>query len=340
MRKILVTGGAGFIGSHTVVELANSGYLPVIVDNFSNAHRGIVNRIRKLCGTKIHLHEADCCDRNALRAVFREHKIEGVIHFAAFKAVGESVQKPLDYYNNNIGSLTALLEVMHEFEVSDIVFSSSCTVYGEPDELPVSEASPIKPAGSPYGFTKQACEQAIGYTADSGWPIRAVLLRYFNPIGAHPSGEIGELPLGVPNNLVPFVTQTAIGIRQQLRIFGRDYDTLDGTCVRDYIHVVDLARAHVQSIRWLQKQKPGVVEVFNIGTGQGFSVQQVVDTFEEVSGQKLNYAYADRRPGDVPAIYADATKAEKELDWKAEKSMADAVRDAWRWENQLKDNKF
>lgn len=336
MQKILVTGGAGFIGSHTVVELARAGFTPVIADNFSNAHHTVIERLRKLCASEIQVHDIDCCDAEALRSLFSEHEISGVIHFAAFKAVGESVMKPLRYFHNNIGSMVALLQVMKEFNVSDLVFSSSCTVYGHPDELPVSEAAPIKPAGSPYGYTKQACEQAVQYAAESGQNLRSVLLRYFNPIGAHPSGEIGELPLGVPNNLVPFVTQTAIGIRDQLKVFGHDYDTPDGTCVRDYIHVMDLARAHVQSLEWLKRHKSPKVEVFNVGTGDGFSVQQVVDTFEEVSGQKLNYTYADRRPGDVPIMYAEASKAETELGWKAENSMADALRDAWNWEQRLK----
>lgn len=336
MKKILVTGGAGYIGSHTVVQLAEAGYTPVIADDFSNSDRNIVSRIRDLCPQELYVREVNCCDPEAMRGVFEDHEISGVIHFAAFKAVGESVEQPLKYFENNIGSMTTLLKVMQEYNVLDLVFSSSCTVYGDPDQLPVSEKSPVKPATSPYGYTKQACEQIIRYAAQSGWPLRGVLLRYFNPIGAHPSGQIGELPLGVPNNLVPFVTQTAAGIREQLRIFGRDYNTPDGTCIRDYIHVVDLANAHVQSLKWMQEQKRPSVEVFNVGTGTGFSVQQVIDTFEQVSGITLPYDYADRRPGDVPSIYADATKANNELGWSAKFTMADALRDAWKWEQHLR----
>lgn len=338
MAKILVTGGAGFIGSHTVVELSEAGYVPVIVDDFSNSDRDIVAGIAELCPGPIHLHAGNCCDPGFLRSVFKAHEISGVIHFAAFKAVGESVQKPLEYFENNIGSLTTLLKIMGEFAVSDIVFSSSCTVYGIPDQLPVDEIAPVKPANSPYGFTKQACEQAVQYTAESSQPLRGVLLRYFNPIGAHPSGKIGELPLGVPNNLVPFITQTAAGLRDELKVFGKDYDTPDGTCIRDYIHVMDLARAHVQSLEWLKNQTSGTVKVFNVGTGEGCSVQEVIDTFEEVSGLSLPYRYADRRPGDVPAIFADASLAEKELGWKSEKTMADALRDAWNWEQEYRAN--
>lgn len=335
MKKILVTGGAGFIGSHTAVALSEAGYVPVMVDNFSNSNRAMVERIGGLCPGEWHFHEADCRDKKAMRAVFEAHKIAGVIHFAAYKAVGESVAEPLMYFDNNIGSTVGLLEVMNEYGVSDLVFSSSCTVYGIPDVLPVDEAAPVKPASSPYGYTKQACEQAVRYTAASGKHIRGVLLRYFNPIGAHPSARIGELPLGVPNNLVPFITQTAIGLRDELKVFGKDYDTPDGTCIRDYIHVVDLAKAHVQSLEWLDRQPQQTVEVFNIGTGQGSSVQAVVNTFEEVSGKSLNYSYADRRPGDVPAIFADAQKAEQELGWKAALTMSDALRDAWHWEQEL-----
>lgn len=336
MKKILVTGGAGFIGSHTAVALSEAGYIPVIADNFSNSEKWMIERIKSLCVHECIFYELDCCDEHALNSVFEDHDISGVIHFAAFKAVGESVQQPLEYFENNIGSLSALLKVMRKHKVSDLVFSSSCTVYGIPDHLPVDETAPVKKANSPYGYTKQVCENLIRYTAQSGQQLRGVLLRYFNPVGAHPSGQIGELPLGVPNNLVPFITQTAVGLREELKIFGNDYDTPDGTCIRDYIHVMDLAEAHVKSLQWLSAQPDQPVEVFNVGTGRGNSVQEVVDTFVRETGVNLNYKYAERRPGDVPAIFADATRAEKELGWKAEKTMADALRDAWNWERMLK----
>lgn len=337
-QKILVTGGAGFIGSHTTVELYLSGYEPVIADNFSNSDPSIISRIEMLCGAKLMVHQVDCCDTNALNQVFEAHNFAGVIHFAALKAVGESVEKPLAYFQNNIGSMLTLLGAMEKHGVSDLVFSSSCTVYGTPDVLPVTELSPIKPAGSPYGYSKQVCEQAIHYQKEAVHKLRAVLLRYFNPIGAHPSGLIGELPLGLPNNLIPYITQTAAGLRKELKIFGNDYPTADGTCVRDYIHVVDLAKAHVAALLWLNAQKDSVVEVFNIGTGHGNSVKEVVDSFEKVSAATLNYSFAARRAGDVPAIYADAEKAEKVLNWKAELSIEDALRDAWRWQQGLKTN--
>jgi UDP-glucose 4-epimerase len=337
-QKILVTGGAGFIGSHTVVELYLSGYEPVIADNFSNSDAGIIARIESLCGAKLSVHRVDCCDADALNHVFEIHKFAGVIHFAALKAVGESVEKPLAYFKNNIGSMLALLSVMEKHGVSDLVFSSSCTVYGNPDSLPVTELSPIKPAGSPYGYTKQACEQIIHYQTEATKKLRSVLLRYFNPIGAHSSGLIGELPLGVPNNLIPYITQTAAGLRKELKIFGNDYATEDGTCVRDYIHVVDLAKAHLAALQWLNSQNKAVVEVFNVGTGRGNSVKEVVDSFKKVSNTPLNYSFAERRPGDVPAIFADAEKAETVLKWKAQLTLNDALTDAWRWQQGLKTN--
>lgn len=337
MKKILVTGGAGFIGSHTAVVLSEAGFVPVIVDDFSNSNRAILTRIRELCPGEVYTQEVDCRNYDALKTVFETHKLAGIIHFAAYKAVGESVQKPLAYFDNNIGSLTAVLQLMNEFGVKDIVFSSSCTVYGIPDILPVDETAPVKEANSPYGYTKQVGEHAVRYAAESGQQLRGTLLRYFNPIGAHPSGKIGELPLGVPNNLVPFITQTAIGLRDELKIFGRDYDTPDGTCVRDYIHVMDLADAHVKALQWLANERMGRIEVFNVGTGSGSSVQQVVNAFEQVSGEKLPYNYAPRRSGDVPAIYAQATRAEEVLKWMPEKSLEDALRDAWNWEQQLRD---
>jgi UDP-glucose 4-epimerase len=337
-QKILVTGGAGFIGSHTVVELYLAGYEPIIADNFSNSDAGIISRIESLCGSKLTVHIVDCCDADALNQVFETHKFVGVIHFAALKAVGESVEKPLAYFKNNIGSILALLSVMEKHGVSDLVFSSSCTVYGNPDTLPVTELSPIKPAGSPYGYTKQACEQIIQYQVEATKKLRSVLLRYFNPIGAHPSGAIGELPLGVPNNLVPYITQTAAGLRKELKIFGNDYATEDGTCIRDYIHVVDLAKAHLAALQWLNSQNKAVAEVFNVGTGHGNSVKEVVDSFEKVSDTPLIYSFAERRPGDVPAIFADAKKAESVLKWKAELTINDALTDAWRWQLSLEKN--
>ncbi len=335
MKKILVTGGAGFIGSHTAVALSDAGYIPVIADNFSNSSRHMVDRIRSLCQNEVVFYETDVCDEAALGRIFDEHVISGVIHFAAYKAVGESVERPLMYFENNIGSLIALLKVMQRHAVRDLVFSSSCTVYGIPDQLPVDETAPVKEANSPYGYTKQVGEQTIHYAVQSGQSLRSALLRYFNPIGAHHSAKIGELPLGVPNNLVPYIAQTAIGLRKELKIFGRDYDTSDGTCIRDYIHVMDLAEAHVKSLQWLETQSEQCVEVFNVGTGHGKSVQEIVDTFQAETGVVLNYDYADRRPGDVPAIFANASRANQQLKWKARFSLADALRHAWKWELQL-----
>jgi UDP-glucose 4-epimerase len=335
MKKILVTGGAGFIGSHTVVELHKAGYQPVIADNFSNSKREIIARIEAICADKLVVHELDCCSERAMQKLFEEHHFEGVIHFAAFKAVGESVEQPMRYFQNNIGSMAVLLKVMETNGLSDLVFSSSCTVYGNPDTLPVTELSPIKPASSPYGYTKQVCEQAIHYQAAATQKLRSVLLRYFNPIGAHPSGTIGELPLGIPNNLIPYITQTAAGLRSQLQIFGNDYPTSDGTCIRDYIHVVDLAKAHVAALSWLKNQSVPVVEVFNLGTGHGNSVQEVITSFEQVSGVQLNCEVAPRRAGDVAAIFADTTKATQHLDWQATLNLEDALRDAWRWQQHL-----
>ncbi|GAB3574140.1 NAD-dependent epimerase/dehydratase family protein [Hymenobacter daeguensis] len=337
--KILVTGGAGYIGSHTVVELFQAGYQPVIVDNFSNSEESALAGIESILGVKVPTHRIDCGDAAALRGVFEaEQGIKGVIHFAAFKAVGESVQKPLAYFQNNVGSLLTLLQVMKEFDVENLVFSSSCTVYGIPDALPVTEATPTKPASSPYGRTKQMCEDVVhDVSAAPDNKLHTILLRYFNPIGAHESARIGELPLGVPNNLVPFITQTAAGIREKLTINGGDYDTPDGTNIRDYIHVVDLAKAHIVAVQRLLDRKAGeVVETFNVGTGNGNSVLEVVQTFEKATGQKLNYSIGPRRPGDVPAIYADATKAEQVLGFKTETSLADSLASAWKWQQTLK----
>lgn len=338
MKKILVTGGAGYIGSHTVVELHNEGYLPIIIDNFSNSEKSIVDGINAILGGDIRVYDGDCNDTSFLNQLFEKEKnIAAVIHFAAYKAVGESVQKPLEYYQNNIGSLISLVQAMKMYEVNNIVFSSSCTVYGEPDVLPVTELSPIKPAESPYGNTKQICEEILTDVVNSQVGINAVALRYFNPIGAHPSAKIGELPLGVPNNLVPFVTQTAVGIRNEVIVFGNDYDTPDGTCIRDYIHVVDLAKAHVKALNSLH-DKINFYDVFNIGTGQGNSVLEVIQTFEKVSGKKLNYKIGERRQGDVEKVYGKVDKANTHFHWKAELSLQKALEDAWRWERSINSN--
>jgi UDP-glucose 4-epimerase len=332
MKKILVTGGAGYIGSHTVVELINHGYSPVIADNFSNSKPMILDGIEKITGMKPAFYKVDCASKEELRTVFEaEPNIEGVIHFAAFKAVGESVAEPLKYYHNNLGSMQVLLE----FKVSNLVFSSSCTIYGQPDSLPVTEDSPVKPANSPYGYTKQVCEQMItDVNKAANTDMGAVLLRYFNPIGAHSSAHIGELPLGVPNNLVPFITQTAAGIREKLTVFGNDYDTIDGTCIRDYIHVQDLAVAHIRAFEWLEKNA-GSCSPFNVGTGKGSTVKEVIDTFEKVSGQRLNYEVGPRRSGDVESIFASPKKANEELNWKTQKSLQNAMEDAWRWQQNI-----
>lgn len=334
----MVTGGAGYIGSHAVVELFQAGYAPVIVDNFVNSQESALEGIQAILQAEVPCYRIDCTDAEALRGVFRqEGDIAGVIHFAAYKAVGESVKEPLKYYHNNVGSLVALLQVMTEFQVSRLVFSSSCTVYGVPDQLPVTEATPVKKANSPYGNTKQICEDILTDLAHSGnTGIHSIALRYFNPVGAHASARIGELPLGVPNNLVPFITQTAIGIREKLTVFGNDYDTPDGSNIRDYIHVVDLARAHVVAVDRLMADKAASIEMFNIGTGQGNSVLEVIHAFEKVSGQKLNYVIGERRAGDVPAIYADVTKATQELGFKTELGLEEALASAWQWELNLR----
>ena len=335
--KILVTGGAGYIGSHAVVELYNAGYQPVIVDDFSNSQQSVLDGIRAILGVAMPCYNIDCGDVAALREVFEQEKdIRGVIHFAAFKAVGESVQQPLAYYHNNLGSLVTLLTVMAERGLTNLVFSSSCTVYGVPDQLPVTEQTPRQPATSPYGNTKKICEDILTDAAHApGSTLRTILLRYFNPIGAHPSAKIGELPLGVPNNLVPFITQTAAGIREQLTIFGDTYDTPDGTNVRDYIYVVDLAKAHIVAVQRLLDGTGEAVETFNVGTGHGNSVLEVVKTFEQATGVKLNYRIGPPRPGDVPAIYADVTKATDELGFQTTATLAEALQSAWKWQESL-----
>ncbi len=337
--KILVTGGTGFIGSHTVVELIQSGYDVVVIDNLSNSKAEVIDAIEEITGVRPAFEKLDCLDFEGLDRVFSKYQgINAIIHFAASKAVGESVQKPLKYYRNNIVSLVNLLELMPKYNVEGIVFSSSCTVYGQPDVLPVTEDAPVKKAESPYGNTKQINEEIIHDTVKSGSPIKAILLRYFNPIGAHPSAKIGELPNGVPMNLIPFLTQTAIGIREKLSVFGDDYNTPDGSCIRDYINVVDLAKAHVVAIdRMLQNKQAEPVEVFNIGTGRGLSVLELIHAFESATGVKLNYQIVGRRQGDIEQVWANPEKANKVLGWKAETSIEDTLRSAWKWQQHLRE---
>ena len=330
-ERILVTGGTGYIGSHTVVELQNSGYEVIIVDNLSNSRADVVDNIEKITGIRPEFEQVDCLDYAGMDAVFTKYPgIKGIIHFAASKAVGESVQKPLLYYRNNLVSLINLLELMPKHNVPGIIFSSSCTVYGQPDKLPVTEEAPIKKAESPYGNTKQINEEIIRDTVASGSSIHAILLRYFNPIGAHESGLIGEDPQGIPNNLMPYITQVASGRLEKLHVFGNDYDTPDGTGVRDYIHVVDLARGHVCAIKYAAQNKGA--DVINLGTGKGYSVLEMVKTFSEVSGVDIPYEINARRPGDIAECYADPTKAKEKLGWTAEKNLCDMCRDSWRWQ--------
>ncbi|MBP1614146.1 MAG: galE [Bacteroidetes bacterium] len=338
-ERILVTGGTGYIGSHTVVELQNSGYEVIIVDNLSNSSVDVVDNIEKVSGIRPVFEQIDCLDLKGMDALFAKYVgIKAIIHFAASKAVGESVQKPLLYYRNNLLSLVNLLELMPKHHVGGIVFSSSCTVYGQPDELPVTEQAPIKKAESPYGNTKQINEEIICDTITSGAPISAILLRYFNPIGAHPTALLGELPNGVPQNLIPYLTQTAIGIREKLNVFGDDYNTPDGSCVRDFINVVDLAKAHVVAIaRILQQKQKAKVETFNIGTGRGLSVLELIHAFEQSTGVKLNYQIVGRRAGDIEKVWANPDYANTELGWKAETSIEDTLRSAWAWQLKLRE---
>jgi UDP-glucose 4-epimerase len=338
MKNILVTGGAGFIGSHTVVELHNAVFRPVIIDNFVNSKRSVISNLEKIISAKVVFYEGEYQDDKLLEKVADEESIDGVIHFAAHKAVGESVEKPLKYYSNNVAGLVRLLEFMEKRKISNLVFSSSCTVYGETSKLPLTEKSPVQSAASPYGATKQMGEIVIRDTALGGQNLRALALRYFNPIGAHPSALIGELPIGRPSILVPYITQVAAGWLDQLTVFGDDYPTPDGTCVRDYIHVVDLAKAHVKALDYLKERQSGSYDVFNIGTGKGSSVLEVIKTFENISGQKLNYKIGARRPGDIIASYAAADKAKRELGWQSEKTLAEALTDAWRWQQTLDKN--
>lgn len=334
MKKILVTGGLGFIGSHTVVELQNEGFEVVIIDNLSNSRIDVLDKITEITGTKPDFYEMDLRVKSDVQNFFNNNQIDGIIHFAASKAVGESVEKPLDYYENNIGSLVYLLQEMRDRGIDNFIFSSSCTVYGQADELPITENAPTKPAESPYGNTKQIGEEIIKESCGA-YGLNAIALRYFNPIGAHESCKIGELPLGVPQNLIPFVTQTAAGIREQLSVFGDDYPTKDGTAIRDYIHVVDLAKAHIAALqRLLKKNNKENFEFFNVGTGTGSSVLEVIKAFEKVSGESLNYKIVGRRAGDITAAYADTTFANKELNWKTERSLEDALQAAWKWQQK------
>ena len=335
-----MTGGCGYIGSHTCVELAEAGYEPIIVDNLSNSEKIALEGVEKILGRKIEFIQADCCDTAAMEEIFEKYDFASIIHFAAFKAVGESVSKPLEYYRNNLGSLINMLSLMRKHNVPNIVFSSSATVYGQADVLPVTERTPRKEATSPYGNTKQMCEDIL-HSCSVAYPqINVIALRYFNPIGAHPSALIGELPRGVPNNLIPFVTQTAAGIRECLSIFGNDYNTPDGTCIRDYIDVTDLAKAHVCAVnRMIEGKGKSNYEVFNVGTGRGVSTLEVVQTFEKVNNLKLNWKYADRREGDIESVWADTTYANEELGWKAVRPLDETLRSAWQWQQYISKKK-
>ena len=337
MKRILVTGGLGFIGSHTVVELQNEGYEVVIIDNLSNSSIDVLDKITSITGKEPLFENFDLKNQVDIQHFFNKHKnIDGIIHFAASKAVGESVDEPLKYYHNNISTLIYLLEEMSANNISNFIFSSSCTVYGQADVMPITESAPFKPAESPYGNTKQIGEEIISDTTKAS-NLKAIALRYFNPIGANKSANIGELPIGVPQNLIPYVTQTAMGIREELSVFGDDYPTVDGTAVRDYIHVVDLAKAHIAALRRLiENNNKSNFEVFNIGTGTGSSVLDVIKAFEKVSGKRLNYKIIERREGDIIEAYADTSLANTELKWKAEYNLEDALASAWKWQQTLK----
>ena len=336
-KKVLLTGGAGYIGSHTAVALIEKGFEPVIVDDLRNSHSFVISNIEAIVGRKVVFHQVDCCDETAMKSVFEEHVcFVGVIHFAAYKAVGESVDHPTMYYKNNIQSLVLILDLMKEFKVDNFIFSSSCTVYGIPDHIPVTEATPMKEASSPYGYTKQVGERICTDWSNSS-NSKITLLRYFNPVGAHESALLGELPIGKPQNLVPFIMQSAIGKLGALTVYGNDYDTRDGSCIRDYIHVVDLAEAHVSALEKSINDGDQKV-VLNLGTGRGATVLELINAFKERTGQQLEYSIGDRRSGDVPAIYADCSFGESYINWKARYSMEDALEHAWKWENYIKEN--
>ncbi|NLD22354.1 MAG: UDP-glucose 4-epimerase GalE [Bacteroidales bacterium] len=335
-KQILVTGGCGYIGSHTCVELFEAGYEPIIVDDLSNSEPTILEGIEKICSKKITFYQVDCLDSSKLEDVFKKHSFAAVIHFAALKAVGESVHKPLDYYQNNLGSLINLLYLMRKYSVENIVFSSSCTVYGQADVLPVTEQTPRKAATSPYGATKQMCEDILRDSISAYGCFKGIALRYFNPIGAHPSALIGELPRGIPNNLLPLVTQPAAGIRPMLNVFGNDYNTPDGSCIRDYIDVVDLAKAHVMAVdRMCQGRSKANFEIFNIGTGRGVSTIELIKTFEEVNHLKLNWQIVARRDGDIEAVWADTSYSNNELGWKATRPLSETLKSVWKWQQNI-----
>lgn len=333
-KKILLTGGAGYIGAHTAVEFIQQGFDVVLIDDFSKSDRTLLNGIEKIINQKVKFFEGDCRNEKFLNTLFAKEKFDSVIHFAAYKSVNESVREPLMYYENNIGSMTTLLKVMKNFSVKEFIFSSSCTVYGQPDVIPVDETAEFKRAESPYGATKQMCERLLEDITAADNTLKVISLRYFNPIGAHPSALIGELPLGVPNNLVPYVTQTAIGHREKLTVFGRDYNTPDGSCVRDFIHVIDLAKAHVMAAEKINSM-PTNYETFNLGTGEGVTVLGLVKKFIEVTGVNLNFEVGARRVGDIEKVYANPAKAKKLLGWETKLSLADSLRDAWQWEKKL-----
>ena len=337
-KRIIVTGGTGYIGSHTAVELINEGYEVILIDNLYNSEKEVTGRIAEITGTTPELEIFDLCDREKLHDCFGRHRnIDAIIHFAAYKAVGESVNKPLEYYRNNLVSLINLLDSMRSFDIPSMVFSSSCTVYGQPEKLPVTEDAPIQPAVSPYGNTKQIGEEIIRDTVFAEEKISAISLRYFNPIGAHPSALIGELPRGIPENLVPYITQTAYGLRDELKVYGNDYDTPDGSCIRDYLHVVDLAKAHVIAVeRLIGKRNKKRYEVFNLGTGRGVSVLEAIHAFEKATGIKLRYSITGRRPGDIEKIWADPGLANRELGWKALSTLEECMRTAWEWEKNIR----
>jgi UDP-glucose 4-epimerase len=337
VKKVLVTGGGGYIGCHVCVELVAHGFLPVVVDNFCASDRRLIARAQQIAGQSFSVYAIDCRDGVGLDRVIRgEAEICGVIHLAAHKSVGVSVQQPREYYDNNIGSLVSVLGAMERTGIEGFVFSSSCTVYGQPKQVPVTEQTPLERAESPYGRTKQICESVLNDVVASGAPLRSVTLRYFNPVGAHPSGLIGELPLGKPETLVPYITQTAAGLRGELTVFGSDYPTRDGTCVRDYLHIVDLASAHVAALTWLERRADSPFnEIFNLGTGNGVSVLEAISAFEEASGSRLRYRLGPRRPGDAAEIYANADRAERELGWRARLGVLEAMRDAWRWQQSI-----